>query len=137
MSEKEILTIRIILDGSESLNGGSQKIVMIHFHGDCQSELFHGTLIPGGIDTQRIRPDGQTMLSARYMMEGTDCDQQNCRIFIENNGAVGTDGRIRTKPKIVTDSKALQWLESAELTGTVTSAADKEILIHIFYTAEK
>ena len=55
--------------------------------------------------------------------DGSGISEGNaCRIFIENNGAVQKDGQITTKPLIYTDSKALAWLEQADLTGHVQPA---------------
>ena len=48
----------------------------------------HGTVLPGGVDSQVIRPDGRCELSARY---GVKLDN-GASFYIENNG-------FRTVPK--------------------------------------
>lgn len=47
-----------------------------------------GTVLPGGVDSQIIRPDGKCELSARYAIQ---MDDGAC-IYVENNG-------IRTVPE--------------------------------------
>lgn len=48
----------------------------------------HGTVLPGGVDSQVIRPDGRCELSARYGVRMDD----GASFYIENNG-------FRTVPK--------------------------------------
>jgi len=53
-------------------------------------------------------------------------------VEIENNGTADKEGRIEyTKPRIITDSESLGWMETADLTGTITPW-DKGVMIHIF-----
>ena len=73
------------------------------------------------LDTQKSFILRARSLSARYILEGTDRNGKECRIFIENNGTADKEGRIEyTKPKIITDSESLGWMETADLTGTIT-----------------
>ena len=115
-----VLTIDVILDDVIEVNGSAGKATMILFHGSSTGESFNGKILPGGVDTQKEPLGEKRFLSARYVLEGVDCEGQECRIFIENNGLCGAPGEIiKTKPLIYTDSKALKWLENADLTGTV------------------
>ena len=75
----------------------------------------------GGVDTQKQFGDGVRTLSARYILEGEDYTGKHCHIFIENNGSF-QDGTIKIKPMIFTDSKALSWMMTADMIGTVTGA---------------
>ena len=124
MGEK-ILTINVKLDQIFNVEGSSGKATMILFHGDCDCDNFKGVILPGGVDTQK-EPEGEPrVLSARYILEGKDCDGKDCHIFIENNGEVqpvSNGGVIHTKPLIYTDSDALKWMEKADIAGTVTGA---------------
>jgi len=62
---------------------------------------FKGKVIPGGIDSQIIRPDGKCELSARYAIQLDD----GATIYIENNG-------IRTvSEKYVEDVKAGKFVD--------------------------
>ncbi len=54
----------------------------------CDVPGLHGTVLPGGVDSQVIRPDGRCELSARY---GVRLDN-GAAFYIENNG-------IRTVPE--------------------------------------
>ncbi len=115
-----VLTIDVVLDDVIEVNGSSGKAAMILFHGESDCTNFNGKILPGGVDTQKEAAGEKRFLSARYVLEGTDCAGEKCRIFIENNGAIDApDAQIRTVPVIYTDSKALKWLETANLHGTV------------------
>ena len=128
---KEVLTVRVRIKEALEVKGSSNGATMILFDGDCDCDNFKGKILPGGVDTQRIGEDGLVSLSARYIMEGVDRNGQACRIFIENNGKILSDGSMATKPYVLTDSAALKHLETAALTGTVEGAPDG-VVIHIF-----
>ena len=115
----EILRIRVRLTGSETIQGHTQRVVMLPFEGECESRLFTGRILPGGVDTQRIDPDGRCALSARYALEGTDFQGNPCRLFIENAGVSHPQEKMITHPHIRTDSEALRFLETADLTGSI------------------
>ncbi len=126
----EIFTLHIRLLNTESVEGSSCRVDMISFEGATNTPWFRGQTLPGGVDTQIHKAGNPGLLSARYILEGQDCDGQDCRIFIENNGTITSDGQINTKPTIYTDSSALKWLEGADLFGTVEFLHD-QLIIHI------
>lgn len=127
----EILRIKVFLTGSTTVEGHAQKVVMLPFTGECESPLFTGTIQPGGMDTQRIEGDGRCALSARYALSGTDSDGKPCQLFIENVASASPGAEMLTRPTIRTDSKALRWLETADLTGRIEHLPDHiEIVIH-------
>ena len=122
MMKEPVLTVDVILDDIIEVNGSTGVAAMILFHGNCSCKNFEGKILPGGVDTQKQEHGKERLLSARYVLEGTDLEGQKCRIFIENNGAItepGPGAVIKTTPKIYTDSKALKLLETAKLSGTV------------------
>lgn len=128
---EEVLTINIEVTGAEEVKGNKGETCMISFKGTCDCKNFKGDVLPTGIDTQREYYGEYRTLSARYIMVGTDCDGQPCRIFIENNGEM-VGGEIgKTTPRILTDSKALAYLEESELYGTI-EGIEKGVRIHIF-----
>lgn len=127
----EVLTVQVRIKEALEVKGGINGVTMILFDGECDCYNFKGKILPGGVDTQRLGEDGRVKLSARYIMEGVDYTGKSCRIFIENNGEIQSDGRIVTSPCILTDSDALKHLETAVLTGTVEGAPDG-VVIHIF-----
>ena len=118
----EIMRIHVTVTDTIAVEGQSQKVVMLPFTGTCDGPLFTGSILPGGVDTQRIEAGGRCTLSARYTLAGTDCEGQACRLFIENT-AISTPGvETITRPSIRTDSRALRWLETAGLTGRIEAA---------------
>lgn len=87
---EEIFSISIVVDkpivvGQNDIVGRRQLIPILS--GVVEGEGFAGKVMPGGIDSQIIRPDGKCELSARYAIQLDD----GATIYIENNG-------IRTVP---------------------------------------
>ena len=129
---QEILTINVKVTGIYEVKGKSGEAVIINFDGDCDSEYFKGIVLPGGVDTQKeVYPENR-MISARYILEGTDSEGKKSRIFIENNAELGKDKKLDfTYPRIITDSECLSWMEKAELRGTI-EPKERDCIIHIF-----
>ena len=121
-----LLSVDVSLDESTVVNDGTTEVRFLRFHGSGSSRFFHGTILPGGVDTQFCTDDKLT-LSARSILEGTDYKGENCRIFIENNGC-GTAAGLRTKPKIITDSDALKAVFDGDLYGEVGGENGKVII---------
>lgn len=128
---EEILRVYVELEDAVRVDGNVGSVNMIRFTGYAESRYFQGKILPGGVDLQRSGPGGRTNLSARYILEGMDSKGIQCRIFIENNGVSSEDGIIKTNPVIVTDSRALGWMETAVLDGNITFENDK-VIIHIY-----
>jgi hypothetical protein len=114
MKDELLMEIKVTCYEPAAVEGKHQKIVMIPFGGEASGEFFHGKVIGTGVDTQKIDPDGKVVLSARYMLEGTDAAGNACRIFVENQG--GRDTGLT--PYIVTDSPLLSGWEDADLYAT-------------------
>ena len=55
---QDILTIHITVEGCDTLKSPRGQINMIRFGGFCDCDCFRGEVLPGGVDTQRIYPDG-------------------------------------------------------------------------------
>lgn len=129
MNFEEILTINVKIQSAIDLkNDNGDSVVMISFTGDANSRYFEGQVLPGGIDTQIIGKSGDRhTLSARYMLEGKDYTGEPCKMFIENNGNMNKNlqgALFRTYPKIITDSKALEFMNRDILVGEGFSAED-------------
>ncbi len=98
---KEMFTISVtvekpILVGQDSINGRRQLIPIIQgqLKGiDTENKPLEGVVLPGGVDSQVIRPNGRCELSARY---GVQLDDGRS-FYIENNG-------IRTVPDAYVDT---------------------------------
>lgn len=87
---EEVFSITVKVDtpivvGQDDIVGRRQLIPIIS--GEFNSKDQHGIVLPGGIDSQIIRPDGACELSARYAVKLED----GSSFYIENNG-------IRTVP---------------------------------------
>lgn len=117
----EILRLHIDIKKTFELRSGDKAVRMVLFGGFCSGDYFKGKILDGAVDTQL-----DTLLSARYMLEGIDCDGKHCRLFVENNSARNS---AETKPVIFTDSDALKWLEAAELRGEIKNGDRLEISI--------
>ncbi len=128
---EEILRIYVQIEDNIQVHGNTKNINMIRFTGYAKSKYFQGKILPGGVDLQTQNYGEKNLLSARYIMEGKDEEGNECRIYIENNGYADENGMIKTKPTVVTDSKALSWLETASLEGSISSENDM-VVIHIY-----
>ncbi len=127
MKSEPLLEIQVKLLDSLRLTGAARDIVMIPFTGTADGPWFRGAVIGPGVDTQKIGKDGNMILSARYMLEGTDKTGRSCRVFIENEGSFDTG----FTPRIVTDSPLLSSWETSPLCATVEGAPGG-VLVRIF-----
>ena len=97
----EILRIKVYLTGNIVTEGGADTAVMLPFTGECDSPLFKGKILPGGVDVQRIAHDGHGTLRARYALEGTDDKGQPCRLRhthdVPRVGDCGAEGMNATE----------------------------------------
>ena len=93
---KALFTVSVAVDkpivvGQDSKNGRRQLIPITSgtVEGcDINGAPLKGTVLPGGVDSQVIRPDGKCELSARYGIRLENGES----FYIENNG-------IRTVPE--------------------------------------
>jgi hypothetical protein len=125
---KKVLCLRIRLQDSYEICSEHLKVCQILFSGTADGDYFHGQILPGAVDTQRIYPDGSGTLSARYTICGEDYKGNRCLLFIENEAVLGTN---ETRPQIVTDSSALKWLTDADLCGYLRME-EENLIIDIY-----
>ncbi len=126
MSNRIIMTLTINCTESYEVSTPDKTVRMVLFNGFAEGDFFNGTIIPGGVDTQKCLPDGSGTLSARYILKGTDYEGKECSVFIENSADLGS---VDTRPVIVTDSDALSWLNNADLTGKMSFGEAFNIII--------
>lgn len=112
---KVLFQIDVQITGADEVKGNTRNVSMLYFSGEVVGEYFNGSVIGRGVDTQKTPHGGEMAMSARYMLDGTDIAGEKCRIFIENNGTFSKG----FTPVITTDSKALAFLESTELSAKV------------------
>jgi len=122
MSFEEVLRINVAVDGKAIVSltdGDGRNVTMIPFGGVAEGKYFNGKILPGGIDIQTTQISGKDrVLSAKYMLEGTDIDGNNCKIFVDNTGRfsqIPGEPMFRTNPKIITDSPSLRFLQDSFL----------------------
>ena len=115
----EILRIQIQLGETLALDSPTAGIRMIPFTGFCDSTIFKGKVLPGGMDTQVFPSPDRGTLSARYMLEGVDEKGNKCKLYIDNSAVMQQGREMVTFPRIKTDSEALRWLETADLQGRI------------------
>lgn len=111
---EEILTIRIIVTRTESFTEGGVSKANVFFTGYCDNEYFQGAILPGACDAQEYPVDMPAKIRAEYTLAGLDSDGLFCSLHIINQ----KDG-MEWKPVITTDSKALAWLNHADLTAVL------------------
>jgi len=132
---EEVIRVHVITAKALHLNNEhGDSVVMIPFTGHATGTYFEGKVLDGGVDTQIIERNGRHRLSARYMLRGTDHAGQECELYIENNGEIDpalTDVLFRTSPRIVTNSRALAFLNDSALIGEgVPAESGVEIRIY-------
>ncbi|GIP47898.1 DUF3237 family protein [Paenibacillus sp. DXFW5] len=115
MEFEEIFTVHVQIESSIHLNHrDGDSVTMISFKGRVTGKYFEGEILAGGVDTQIIgKLDHPHTLSARYMLEGKDHTGERCKVYIENNGNMNHKLKnvlFRSYPKVITDSKALAFL---------------------------
>ncbi|MCH5347996.1 MAG: DUF3237 family protein [Oscillospiraceae bacterium] len=123
----KLFDVYVEITDTIGVKGKLHDVCMLSFTGEVRGGYFNGKVIDAGVDTQKMSKDGRMLLSARYMLEGTDIDGNECRCFIENNGSFD-DGFI---PEIVTDSPALSEFEGAELKAEIETK-ENGVIVSIF-----
>ncbi len=127
-----LFKIDVVLDDINEVKSGHTGICMILFHGRMDADFFHGEILPGGVDTQIEYEGGRKTLSAKYIIKGVDSNGNECSIFVENTGTVEEHNEIVTRPKFITDSSLLKWLEEDRYVGKIFGKSEKEIEIRIY-----
>lgn len=128
-----LFSVNIRVGEACSIRGKNGQVNMVRFSGDMKAPFYEGKILDGGVDTQKTLNGGPVSFSARYMLEGRDSDGRPARLFIENNGTT-IDGEIVTRPTILVDDPALQWLEDVDIEGRVNGGPDG--LVIGFYAPE-
>lgn len=131
-----------IVVGQDDIHGRRQLIPVLS--GELVGEGLHGTVLPGGVDSQVIRPNGICELSARYGVRMDD----GSSFYIENNGirtvpaehvqTVLSGGFIDpslyyfcTKPSFEVYDERLNWLNEKLFVCCATRLPDAVILQYL------
>lgn len=111
MEKEPIFEVKVEFDQpGKKFETNIGEVSMIPFYGTVKGKLFNGIVEPWGVDTQIKNQVGIRHMSARYMLTGKDENNEDCHIYIENNGWLTDDKPSRTfqtVPTFLTDSKTL------------------------------
>ena len=135
-----------IVVGQDNIAGRRQLIPILS--GELTGDGIHGTVLPGGVDSQVIRPDGTCELSARYGVKLDD----GSSFFIQNDGIRTVPSEYReavkrgefidpslyyfcTRPTFEIYDQRLSWLYEKVYVCCATRLPDQVILG--YYTVEK
>ena len=127
---EEILTIRVIITRCESMVIGEVKRNDVYFTGYCDTGYFRGAIVPEGCDKQEFVEGKCPKIRAEYTLLGNDCNGDNCSIHIVNQW-----DKDEWRPVITTQSKALAWLNDADLTA-VLEFGKGELTVRVFAPIE-
>lgn len=141
---EEVFRVEVVVDkpivvGQDEIVGRRQLIPILS--GEVKGNGFKGKVLPGGVDSQIIRPDGKCELSARYAIQLDD----GAAIYIENNGirTVPTEyvedvksGKFvdpevyyfRTVPTFETYSEKYKWIMNCIFVCYATRLTDKVLI---------
>lgn len=130
---KKVLSVHITESELYTVEGSTCRVDMQYFSADASGEYFDGATKDEGTAVIKDYTGGSKQLCSRYILSGTDADGTSCSIFIEDNATADGNGVFTTKPTIITDSKALAFLETADLQGRITNDGEHEKTIDIFW----
>lgn len=130
---RELFTFTIGIGASDEVKGADGVTSsMINFTCTSDCDAFKGRGVSNFVDTRMQFPGQVQTLSARYIMEGTDEDGKECKIYVENNG-IDNNGMV-TEPIIITDNPKWAFVETAPLHGTVSWSPS--LTIHMWTTPD-
>lgn len=123
LERQELLTIRVIITNRETISEGDYQKLKIYFTGYCDTKFFHGTILPGGCDTQDYYQGERTGVKAEYTLQGIDMEGEKCKVHIVNQKV-----NEEWKPMIETDSKSLAWLNNADMTAVLEDSKEGPVV---------
>ena len=124
---EEVLTVDVVLTGfEETAQPDGSKLLHLPFAGQAIGSLFTGEIQPGAADDQIHRNGRMDTAVADYVILGTDYAGQECSVHVVNRYLDG-----QWKPTVITDSKALDFLNSADCSA-VLELRKQGPIVHIF-----
>ena len=113
----EILTIDVTILGVIVVEGPKESANMVSFDAEANSPYFVRKSLSGGMDAQTyIKADNGSVInitiSARYVLEVKDYEDEECKIFVDNTGFIGGNSG---HPYVITDCKTLNALNKHNL----------------------
>lgn len=120
---KELFSVNMSETKLETVDGSTCRVDMQYFDGDASGDYFNGNVYKESSNVKKTYKDGRITNCARYILKGNDDEGKECMIFIQDDG-VTNDGVTVTKPRILTNSSSLSWIEKADIQGRVVTDED-------------
>lgn len=111
---REVLTIDVKLTGHTMERKWAKVQLELPFEGVADGPYFQGEIQPGAKDVQHFCGLKAVSKCADYEIVGTDYTGESCKVHIINR-----DNGQGWKPEVTTDSKALSFLNGADLTAVL------------------
>lgn len=124
----ELFRVNLTDTKLETVNGNTCKVDMQYFKGSADGKYFSGSVYKESSDVKKTFTDGSITHCARYILSGKDDTGTSCKIFIQDEGAE-KDGKVITKPVILTNSKSLAWIETADIQGRISTNSGGDRII--------
>ena len=98
--------------------------------GSFSGPRLKGEVVPGGGDYQLVRPDGVTMVEARYTLKTDD----GALIYVNNRGLIASGAAVRTTPEFEAPAGPYDWLNKTLFVGTLdgSKAAQGYVVLRFF-----
>lgn len=109
-----VLSVDVVLTGVTKEEKDGETVLTLPFGGVINTPFFSGLIQPGAADVQHWKGQNPIRLCADYTLKGTDYTGAACSVHIVNED-VGNGWH----PTVSTDSKALSFLNGAELTESL------------------
>ena len=123
---EEVLTVDVVLTAREITDYPDHRLVHLPFVGETVGDLFKGQIQPGAADDQIHKNGKMDTACADYVIVGADYAGQACSVHVVNRYQDG-----QWKPTVTTDSKALDFLNSADCSA-VLELRKQGPIVHIF-----
>ncbi len=117
---KELFCVTVNDTKKETVNGNTCNVEMQYFKGSAAGIYFTGNVYKESSSVKKTYTDGRVVECARYMLSGKDDTGTSCKIFIQDD-VREENGKIISNPVILTNSKSLAWMETADIQGRIST----------------
>lgn len=119
------MTIDVYIDYELSVGTDQKRATLIGFSGQAYGDYFRGVVMPCAVDAQ-MTENNRTRLSAKYILEGVDCEGKQCKIYICNEGVMEA-----MQAQIITDSQALSPFNDKVFVSNI-EASEKGVIVKLY-----
>ena len=117
---KELFCVTVNDTKKETVNGNTCNVEMQYFKGSAAGIYFTGNVYKESSSVKKTYTDRRVVECARYMQSGKDDTGTSCKIFIQDD-VREENGKIISNPVILTNSKSLAWMETADIQGRIST----------------